>query len=69
MTQPETLIRLLAQLDRYSCGCGSGAAMACDDDCLGENADHDVRAVLRVLVPLVIRLVNQLEETHGQPKP
>ena len=41
---------LLRQLDRYSCPCGSGGPMACDEGCPGDNSDPVARDVLRAIV-------------------
>ena len=36
----------LRALQRYSCQCGSGGAMSCDDDCPGDTTDSTVKEAL-----------------------
>lgn len=52
----EMYARLLAQLDRYECQCGSGGSMACDEDCPGDTRAASVVEALKVLIEAVQRL-------------
>jgi hypothetical protein len=37
-------------LNKYSCQCGSGGAMACEDDCPGDVTNDDIKEVLRLVI-------------------
>lgn len=49
---------IVKRLDRYNCPCGSGGAIACDDDCPGDTTDDVVKDTLRA----VIRAVREIEK-------
>jgi hypothetical protein len=47
---------IVRALDEYSCRCGSGGSMACDDDCPGDNADHQAREAIKVIIAVLREL-------------
>ena len=44
---------LIRRLDRYSCTCGSGGSMACEDDCAGDRSDSEAREALRHIIAYI----------------
>jgi len=49
--------QLVKQLRQHSCQCGSGGAMACDDDCPGDMRDRDLVEAVQTLLLVVRDLV------------
>lgn len=53
----------------HRCQCGSGGAMACDEDCPGDTRDPAVTEVLIDLITAVDRLEQELAATQRDVLP